>query len=135
MKLFDAFLLFKGRITRLEFALGFLVQLAVAFVVTLGVFAVLGVDSVPNAPENFPLWLLVIIIPLLVHQFSLGIRRLHDIGISGLFSILFFVPIVNYIALIFLLIMPSQKRDNAYGPVIIRKRPFLSWIVGDRTIE
>ena len=49
--------------------------------------------------------------------------RLHDIGWPGWTLILMFVPFVNVLALLFLVIVPGQKRANAYGepPVFLQR--------------
>ena len=43
-------------------------------------------------------------------------RRQHDIGLSGWFILVFFLPFGSLVLLVFALI-PSQKRDNRWGPV------------------
>jgi uncharacterized membrane protein YhaH (DUF805 family) len=43
------------------------------------------------------------------------VSRFHDIGWSGWAVLLMFVPLVDILALILLLVMPGQKQPNAYG--------------------
>jgi uncharacterized membrane protein YhaH (DUF805 family) len=43
------------------------------------------------------------------------VSRYHDIGWSGWFVLLMFVPLVDILALIFLLVMRGQKGPNVYG--------------------
>ena len=45
----------------------------------------------------------------------LAIRRLHDVGKSGWFLLLAFIPFVN-LYLIYLFVCDSQKEENEYGP-------------------
>ncbi|MBO5699072.1 MAG: DUF805 domain-containing protein [Bacteroidaceae bacterium] len=59
---------------------------------------------------NF-VWGIVTLIPSL----AVGVRRLHDIGKSGWFVLLAFVPIVN-LYLIYLFICEGQPNANQYGP-------------------
>lgn len=47
---------------------------------------------------------------------SLSIRRLHDIGFSGWWYLLSFVPFGSFVLLI-LAMFPSEKRPNKWGPV------------------
>ena len=51
---------------------------------------------------------------LVVPSICVGIRRLHDIGRSGWWILLSFVPIVRFVILVFTL-MPSQPTANEYG--------------------
>ena len=49
--------------------------------------------------------------------------RLHDIGWPGWMLILMFVPFVNVLALLLLVIVPGQKKANAYGaPAVFLQR-------------
>lgn len=53
-------------------------------------------------------------IALLLPQLSMTIKRLHDIGRSGWYTILYFVPIAN-IWLVILLLKKGDFEDNEYG--------------------
>ncbi|GAB4525294.1 MAG: hypothetical protein Tsb0019_27310 [Roseibium sp.] len=50
-------------------------------------------------------------------ELALVIKRLQDIGQSGLLALLIFVPIVNLIMLIVLGIVPGQAGANRHGPM------------------
>ncbi|MDO8933008.1 MAG: DUF805 domain-containing protein, partial [Rhodocyclaceae bacterium] len=43
--------------------------------------------------------------------------RLHDIGLSGWFYLLVFVPSVGSLIIFVMTLIPSQKHDNKWGPV------------------
>ena len=66
----------------------------------LGVFLILGIMS-------------IISILLIVPSICVGVRRLHDIGRSGWWILLSFVPIARFVVLVFTL-MPSQPTVNKY---------------------
>ena len=75
------------------------------------------------------LYILAVIVPGLAVQ----VRRLHDIGMSGWFLLLFFVlgfiPIIGFlasVAQIVLMCLDSNPGDNQYGP-----NPKLSELAGD----
>jgi uncharacterized membrane protein YhaH (DUF805 family) len=75
------------------------------------------------------LYILAVIIPSLAVQ----VRRLHDIGMSGWFLLLFFVlgfiPIIGFlasVAQIVLMCLDSNPGDNQYGP-----NPKSSELAGD----
>jgi uncharacterized membrane protein YhaH (DUF805 family) len=51
------------------------------------------------------------------------LSRFHDIGWSGRAVLVMFVPLVNVMAFLFLLVMPGQKLPNPYGePTIFLQR-------------
>lgn len=52
---------------------------------------------------------------ILLPNIGLCIRRMHDIGKSGYWILLCFIPILGQIAFIVLCCMPSQQGENQYG--------------------
>ena len=54
---------------------------------------------------------------MLMTQVSLNIRRLHDIGRSGLWFFISFVPLFGLLVLIFFMVQPSEEGENDWGPV------------------
>ncbi len=46
----------------------------------------------------------------------LSIRRLHDRGSSGIKLLLFFVPLIGWLWLLFTLLLAGTDGDNQYGP-------------------
>lgn len=61
---------------------------------------------------TFIAFLLFIITP----SITLHIRRLHDIGLTGCWLFLVFVPFVGWLILFILYLLDSQASDNKYGP-------------------
>ncbi|MFW6026632.1 MAG: DUF805 domain-containing protein, partial [Candidatus Woesearchaeota archaeon] len=59
------------------------------------------------------LWALVL--TCLLVMISLISRRLHDINKSSLWSVLFFLPLINILFLFFLFFYPGTKEENNYG--------------------
>ncbi len=53
----------------------------------------------------------------LLPSIGLGVRRLHDIGKSGWWLLLCFIPLIGQIILIIWFCQESQPFDNQYGPV------------------
>ncbi len=47
---------------------------------------------------------------------SLGVRRLHDIGRSGWWWLLVFVPLIGAIMLIYWFVQEGDRFQNDYGP-------------------
>lgn len=54
---------------------------------------------------------------LLLPNLGLAVRRLHDIGKSGWWLFLAFIPVVGIIILIIWWCKDSQMEPNEYGPV------------------
>lgn len=59
------------------------------------------------------LFVLATIIP----SISLSVRRIHDIGLSGWFVLVNFVPYVGSIVMLVFSLLPSQARVNKWGPI------------------
>lgn len=57
------------------------------------------------------LFILVMIIP----SYSVGARRLHDIGKTGWWQLLGFIPFGSVVLFVFCII-ESEENDNQYGP-------------------
>ena len=49
----------------------------------------------------------------------LCIRRCHDIGLSGWWAVLVFIPYIDLLMGLFLIFKKGQQRDNIYGPMPI----------------
>lgn len=59
----------------------------------------------------FLIWALGTIIP----SIAVGIRRLHDIGKSGWFILVAFIPIVGWIIMIVWAVSAGEDEDNQWG--------------------
>ena len=55
---------------------------------------------------------LITVIPCI----SRGVRRLHDIGRSGWWWLLIFVPLIGAIMLVYWFVQEGDRFQNAYGP-------------------
>jgi len=54
-------------------------------------------------------------IVILLPGIAVGVRRLHDIGKSGLWLLVGFIPVVGLIVLIYFFIQDSEPGANMYG--------------------
>ena len=52
---------------------------------------------------------------LLLPSLGVAVRRLHDIGRSGWWFLLVFIPIVGWIVLIYWYVQPGNAGTNAFG--------------------
>jgi len=96
---------FNGRARRREYWLFVLANIIVAFVV--GFIA--GLIKLPILGTIYSL-------AVLLPGIAVCIRRLHDIGKSGLWYLLIFVPLVGAIVLLVFFCTDSEAGTNAYGP-------------------
>ena len=106
---------FYGRIGRLAYLGGLLLNLAWAAAVFAGV---VYLDQ-GRAPEEFPMGLPIMVVgfPLFTWaKFALAAKRLHDLDKSGWISLVLIIPLVGLIAVIFLLCASGDAFDNQYGP-------------------
>lgn len=95
---------FSGRARRKEYWMFVLVNLIVSFVLGL-VDGFLGIQILTS------LYNLAILIP----NFALQFRRLHDIDRSAWWLLLAFVPLVGAIVLLIFTLLPGTVGENKYG--------------------
>jgi uncharacterized membrane protein YhaH (DUF805 family)/cold shock CspA family protein len=111
---------FRGRARRKEYW-GF------ALFVTLGGFAlgalggiinvVIG-DDVPGEMSVTTMTLTgIFLVAIIIPSIAIGVRRIHDLGLSGWFYLLLFLPYVGWLILLVFALIPSQTRENRWGPV------------------
>ncbi|MEM9603477.1 MAG: DUF805 domain-containing protein [Pseudomonadota bacterium] len=96
---------FQGRTTRTGYWMFILVYVIVYFGLA---FLVGGSDDSLTAADVFSLL-------LLVTSISVTARRLHDIGRSGWWQLISFIPLVGWLVLIYFMVQPSEG-DNRFGP-------------------
>lgn len=103
---------FRGRSQRSEYWFFFLFYLLIAF--ALAVLDVLfGTFS---ESEGIGLFSGLFMLAMLLPSLAVGVRRLHDIGRTGWWLLIAFVPIVGPIVLIVFAVRDSEPGTNAYGP-------------------
>ena len=90
---------FTGRAGRAEFWWFFLFNLLASIVASM-IWARLG---------N------LVSLALLLPSLAVGARRLHDIGKSGWFQLLWFVPLIGWLLLIYWAVQKSDPQPNQYG--------------------
>jgi uncharacterized membrane protein YhaH (DUF805 family) len=52
---------------------------------------------------------------LLLPSLAVGARRLHDIGRSGWFLLIWFIPLIGMLIMIYWNVQPSAEGKNEYG--------------------
>jgi len=72
---------------------------------------------IPVLRVIFWIVLVLFILAILIPSIALGIRRLHDINLSGWFMLLCLIPVVNFIVVFMLCVIDGNQYDNKYGPI------------------
>lgn len=104
---------FHGRIARQSYILGQLFMISLFGIIVARLIAA-GEDE-----SALALWGLVMIGLLLVSAFSMiamTVKRLHDLGMPGILAICLFVPTINFLMVVALMILPSRQETNEHGP-------------------
>ena len=154
---FSKYCTFSGRARRSEFWLFYIfIQIIITIIIVLSFFifffiAVQNISQYDNktnkyndkynynyqnknmsfGPGFFALFMIILFISFIlsIPLISAGVRRLHDTGKSGCYSLLYLVPFGNLVLLIFF-IEDSQQMTNEYGPspkyVVIQNAPLMN---------
>lgn len=101
---------FKGRSRRREFWMFMLISSVFAAGFTI-IETLLGLQLAQDIGILSAIYALAIAAPTV----SVTVRRLHDTGRTGWWSLLFLVPVIGWIALISLTLFNSDLGANAYG--------------------
>lgn len=66
------------------------------------------------------LWLLgwILSLALLLATLAVGSRRLHDTGRTGWLQLLYMIPILGWVILVYLWAQPGHTGDNGYGATV-----------------
>ncbi|MEB4799773.1 DUF805 domain-containing protein [Acinetobacter soli] len=128
----------RGRFNRLSYLgwYGFFNLLPIALLLLLHFgLGVIRLDLGTLYDHGFALWLdgsgwllLAGTLLFIYLHLLLIIRRLHDINHSGWWSLLFLLPVIQWILLLYLLIAPGSSGVNDYGPP--RPSRFLEKLMG-----
>ncbi len=96
---------FSGRARRKEYWMFVLFNVIFAMIAA-SIDGILGTNSAISG-----LYSLAVFIPSL----AVGVRRLHDIGKSGLMILVGLIPLIGWIWLIVLFVTEGHPEDNQYG--------------------
>jgi len=99
---------FTGRASREEFWMFVLVNLLIGLI-----FSIL--TRIPILRVLFWIVYILFILAVLIPSIALGIRRLHDVNLSGWLMLLCLIPVVNIIVVFLLCVIEGNEYDNQYG--------------------
>ena len=108
---------FAGRAGRLEYGLFYW---GTYFLITLSSLAfMLGISVYYPGPGPEPLFLALFLQTLvLLPTLGVGARRCHDIGFSGYWTVLQFLPCVSFVFPLLLTMLPGELQSNRFGPPV-----------------
>jgi|SRR5579872_1441476 len=108
------YLKFKGRSGRKEYWWFNLINVFLYFSL---LFIDKKVGWVSDQSRNEGLLSSLFVLAIFIPSISLNIRRLHDIGKSGFWLFINFLPLLGALTLLYFSIQKSQPETNLYGPV------------------
>jgi uncharacterized membrane protein YhaH (DUF805 family)/cold shock CspA family protein len=110
---------FRGRARRKEywgFALFGILAFAALALAGMALDGAMGnMDS--DAPYVTMLLLGLLVVAMIIPSISVTVRRIHDLGLSGWFYLLVLLPYVGGLILFVFALIPSETRENRWGPV------------------
>jgi len=111
---------FRGRARRKEYW-GYVLFSALAML-TLCILGLIADGAAGNLDSrDGPLLTMAIcglfILATLLPGIAITVRRIHDMGLSGWFYLLVFIPYVGALIIFVLTLIPSQRQENRWGPV------------------
>lgn len=103
---------FGGRARRKEYwmfcLMNFFIVIGLTIASVVGVSAT-GIESFSALP---PLYNLAVLLPAI----GVSVRRMHDIGKSGWWLLVGFVPLIGALVLLYFACLDSEPGNNMYGP-------------------
>jgi uncharacterized membrane protein YhaH (DUF805 family) len=112
LRAFKKYAVFSGRATRSELWFFMLFNL-------LAILVLNGISlAIWGSPETAPLFVPgnIYVAAALLPAISLQVRRLHDLGLSGFWWLVIFVPLLGPLALLVIFCLDSQPGPNRFGP-------------------
>jgi len=106
---------FRGRINRRTYGLGVLLNFGVLVLMYLVRYVISEALDLPDDYWGTDLIIFAGILLSIVIGTSLGIRRFHDLGITGWAVMLGGIPLVGILLPIYLLLAKGQNADNRFG--------------------
>lgn len=101
---------FSGRAPRAEFWWWWL-----AVLITLLITSIIDAMIFGTGPESGQPISMLVSLGLLLPNIAVAVRRMHDIGKSGWWLLLAFIPLIGGLILIYFYVQPSQEGSNDFG--------------------
>ena len=105
----------RGRATRSEF-FGFAFSVILAMSLALGGMLLADANEMTDVGTVFMWAAFAIALVAVVPMWALGVRRMHDRGLSGWWQLLTFVPLIGGLLWLVLTALRGTHGHNQYGP-------------------
>ena len=106
LKVLKNYIGFQGRARRKEYWMFFLFNFLITVLLSI-IEVMLGLGGILSG-----IYGLFVLLP----SIAVNVRRLHDIGRTGWWMLLSFIPVVGLIVLLIFAALDSQPGENKYGP-------------------
>ena len=106
---------FGGRARRKEYWMFFLINFIIAIILAIVDVTVLG-SSGDGSNPSIGMLSFIYSLAVLVPSVAVAVRRLHDIGRTGWWLLIAFIPVVGGIVLLIFAVLDGTPGDNEYGP-------------------
>ena len=107
IEVLQKYAVFDGRASRREFWLWMLIHLIISIVI-----AVLG----SAVADFFTIVAVLYALATIVPHLAVGARRLHDHNKSGWLQLIILVPLIGWIIVLVLMVLPGNEGENQHGP-------------------
>jgi uncharacterized membrane protein YhaH (DUF805 family) len=111
---------FEGRVRRRHLWALHSSVVGLAAVIAFGNWATLGLLGWGLSNAIFATLFFLLTLAAAVPYASVFVRRLHDLGWSGWWALLLFVPVLGALMLVPLLLAPGSAGANRFGPPVSR---------------
>ena len=105
---------FSGRARRKEYWMFFLFNVIVTFVIIFSLGVIEGIAG-SNPEGGGGVLSLLYVLAVILPNFAVAVRRLHDTGKSAWWLLIGIVPLMG-IVILFFMVQDGQAGDNQYGP-------------------
>jgi uncharacterized membrane protein YhaH (DUF805 family) len=104
---------FSGRARRKEYWMFILFHVIVTFILAI----VASVFSTTEEPTSYAIFIIlgIYILATFIPALALSVRRLHDVGKSGWFYLINFIPYIGGFILIIFACMDGENKPNKWG--------------------
>lgn len=106
LKVLKNYIGFQGRARRKEYWMFFLFNFLITMLLSI-IEVMFGLGGILSG-----IYGLFVLLP----SIAVNVRRLHDIGRTGWWMLLSFIPLVGLIVLLIFAVLDSQPGENKYGP-------------------
>ena len=113
----DIFLLWHGRVSRKTYWICGLLPLIALSVGRVALCSPAASTAEICSRIDLPVWLTLVVLAGAIYiGLMLSIKRSHDLGYTGFFSLVLFVPLVNLWPLVMFGFFKGVEAENKYGP-------------------